>query len=135
MISVIVPIYNVEKYLAECIESILQQSYNDLEIIPVDDNLADQIFEFFIDIANENENVDVLFPFLIKLALPFLDRSLRFGKEIDLLRKPCQLVIPLNGQARIIFSTTQGIHATDDRADIRDFFSEKNQKQNSEKEF
>lgn len=30
------------------------------EIIPVDDNLADQIFEFFIDIANENENVDVV---------------------------------------------------------------------------
>ena len=41
MISVIVPIYNVEKYLAECIESILQQSYNDLEIILVDDGSPD----------------------------------------------------------------------------------------------
>ena len=36
-ISVIVPIYNVEKYLADCIESIQNQSYKDIEIILVDD--------------------------------------------------------------------------------------------------
>ena len=37
MISVIVPIYNVEAYLSQCIESILHQTYTDLEIILVDD--------------------------------------------------------------------------------------------------
>lgn len=37
MISVIVPIYNVEKYLSKCIESIINQTYKDLEIILVDD--------------------------------------------------------------------------------------------------
>ncbi len=41
MISVIVPVYNVEKYLDCCIKSILNQSYSDLEIILVDDGSPD----------------------------------------------------------------------------------------------
>lgn len=41
MISVIVPIYNVEKYLSKCIESILSQTYKDLEIILVNDGSID----------------------------------------------------------------------------------------------
>ena len=37
LISVIVPIYNVEKYLCACLNSILEQSYQNMEIILVDD--------------------------------------------------------------------------------------------------
>ena len=40
-ISVIVPIYNTEKYLEECIESLLSQSYTELQIILVDDGSKD----------------------------------------------------------------------------------------------
>ena len=39
--SVIVPVYNAEKYLARCVESILEQSYADFEIILVDDGSSD----------------------------------------------------------------------------------------------
>lgn len=41
MISVIVPVYNVEKYLNKCVESIVNQTYKDLEIILVDDGSPD----------------------------------------------------------------------------------------------
>ncbi len=41
MISVIVPIYNIEKYLSQCIDSILAQSYPDFELIMVDDGSPD----------------------------------------------------------------------------------------------
>lgn len=41
LISVIVPVYNVEKYLAECIESLLEQTYENYEIILVNDGSTD----------------------------------------------------------------------------------------------
>lgn len=41
LISVIVPVYNTEKYLTECVESIISQTYRNLEIILVDDGSPD----------------------------------------------------------------------------------------------
>lgn len=42
MISVLVPVYNVEKYLRRCVDSILMQTYRDYEILLVDDGSTDQ---------------------------------------------------------------------------------------------
>lgn len=41
MVSIIVPVYNAEKYLAECIESLLNQTYKDIEILLIDDGSTD----------------------------------------------------------------------------------------------
>lgn len=40
-VSIIIPVYNVEKYLSECLESILAQTMNDFEVIMVDDESSD----------------------------------------------------------------------------------------------
>lgn len=42
MISVIVPVYNVEAYLRKCLDSVVNQTYGDLEILIVDDGSTDQ---------------------------------------------------------------------------------------------
>ena len=42
MISIIVPVYNVEKYLQRCIESILVQTFTDFELLLIDDGSKDK---------------------------------------------------------------------------------------------
>ena len=41
LISVIVPVYNVEKYLEKCLDSILSQTFRDFEVILIDDGSGD----------------------------------------------------------------------------------------------
>lgn len=41
MVSIIVPIYNVDQYLNQCVDSILAQTYKDIEVLLVDDGSTD----------------------------------------------------------------------------------------------
>ena len=60
LISVIVPIYNVEKYLPQCIESILRQTYTNLEIILVDDGSPDSCPQICDDYAAKDSRIKVI---------------------------------------------------------------------------
>ena len=44
-LSIIVPVYNAEEYLTQCIESILKQSYRDIELILVDNNSTEECWK------------------------------------------------------------------------------------------
>lgn len=54
MISIIVPIYNVENYIKECIDSILNQSYTNFELLLIDDGSTDSSF----NICKKYESID-----------------------------------------------------------------------------
>ena len=60
MISVIVPVYNVEDYLHVCINSILNQTYQDFEIICVDDASTDSSLEILEYFSLKDSRVKVL---------------------------------------------------------------------------
>lgn len=60
LISVIVPIYKVEKYLDECIESIVSQSYENIEIILVDDGSPDRCPEMCDAWAEKDSRIHVI---------------------------------------------------------------------------
>lgn len=59
MISVIVPIYNVERYLRQCIDSILCQTYRDLEILLIDDGSQDSCGEICDEYAKRDNRIRV----------------------------------------------------------------------------
>lgn len=60
LISIIVPVYNVEKYLHRCIESIQNQLYSNLEIILVDDGSQDQSPRICDDFASRDNRIKVI---------------------------------------------------------------------------
>jgi len=60
MISVIVPVYNVERYLRCCIDSVITQTYNDLEIILIDDESTDDCGQICDEYAAKDERVIVI---------------------------------------------------------------------------
>lgn len=60
MISVIVPVYNVEKYLKRCIDSIIHQSYADFEVILIDDGSSDNSGLICDEYAKVYSNITVI---------------------------------------------------------------------------
>ena len=59
-ISVIVPVYKAEKYLEECIRSILTQTYRDFELILVEDGSPDRCGEICDRLAEQDRRITVI---------------------------------------------------------------------------
>ena len=59
LVSVIIPVYNVEKFLDRCVRSVLAQTYNNLEIILVDDGSPDRSGEMCDSLAKEDSRIVV----------------------------------------------------------------------------
>lgn len=60
LISVIIPVYNVEKYLHECVDSVLGQTYKNLEIILVDDGSTDSSGKICDEYAEKDSRIVVI---------------------------------------------------------------------------
>lgn len=59
-VSVIIPIYNVEKYLPRCIKSVLDQTYKNIEVILVDDGAKDNSGVMCEEYAKDSKNITVI---------------------------------------------------------------------------
>lgn len=58
--SIVIPIYNVEKYLHQCIESVLKQSFHDYELILVDDGATDSSGKICDEYASKYDKISVI---------------------------------------------------------------------------
>ena len=60
LISVLVPMYNVEKYVARCIKSIVEQTYTNLEIVLLDDGSKDKTYEIAEEFAKNDKRIKLI---------------------------------------------------------------------------
>lgn len=60
VVSIIVPVYNVEAYLAQCIDSLINQTYPHLEVLLIDDGSTDSSGQICDDYAKKDSRVKVI---------------------------------------------------------------------------
>ena len=59
-ISIIIPVYNVEKYLRQCLDSVINQTYKDLEIICVNDASTDSSLSILEEYAQKDNRIIIV---------------------------------------------------------------------------
>ena len=59
LVTIIVPVYNVEKYVKKCVESIISQTYQNIEIILVNDGSTDQSGSIISEYLDLDERIRV----------------------------------------------------------------------------
>lgn len=72
-VSIIIPVYNVEKYLYQCLESVEKQTLKDIEVIVVDDGSPDESYKVY----QEFEKRDSRFKTLRKEMVVFLEQGIQ----------------------------------------------------------
>lgn len=60
LISVVIPVYNVESYLEECLNSVVEQTYSNLQIILVDDGSTDSSGSICDRYASQDSRITVV---------------------------------------------------------------------------
>ncbi|GAB6168214.1 glycosyltransferase [Clostridium carnis] len=59
-VTIILPIYNVEKYLEECLNSILQQTLNDYEVVAINDGSTDKSLEILLSYKDKFQRIKII---------------------------------------------------------------------------
>ena len=60
-ISLVIPVYNTEKYLEQCLDSVLAQTFTDFEVICVDDGSTDKSIKILSEYQKKDSRIKVVF--------------------------------------------------------------------------
>ena len=60
LVSIVIPVYNSEKYLSECIDSILSQRYSNIEILIIDDESKDNSMQICREYEASDKRIKIL---------------------------------------------------------------------------
>lgn len=69
-VSVIIPIYNVEQYVSECINSVLCQTYQNIEVLCIDDCGSDNSNVVLTELAGKDSRIRIIKHEFIKVLAP-----------------------------------------------------------------
>lgn len=58
-VSILIPAYNVEKYLSQCLDSVLYQTYRNLQIVVIDDGSKDGTWDVMQDYAAKDDRIEI----------------------------------------------------------------------------
>lgn len=95
-ISVLIPCYNAGKYLYEAVDSILNQTYRNLEIILIDDGSSDNTKEIIIDFASRDSRIVPVFNDLNLGLIRTLNKGVKLATGIFIARMDADDVSALN---------------------------------------
>ena len=59
LVSILVPVYNVESYLSQCLDSLINQTYNNLQIVLIDDGSKDNSWSIMQDYATKDNRIEI----------------------------------------------------------------------------
>ncbi len=59
-VSVIIPVFNVEKYLRQCLDSVVNQTLKDIEIICIDDGSTDNSLKILQEYASKDSRMKII---------------------------------------------------------------------------
>ena len=101
LITIIIPVYNVEKYLSHCLESIIHQTYKNLEILCIDDGSTDESSRILQKYCQTDNRIIIInqtnsgVSFARNLALKFINGQYVIFVDSDdwLDRETCQIAI------------------------------------------
>ena len=84
MITIVIPVYNVEPYLRRCIDSILSQTFQDFELILVDDGSPDECGLICDEYALKSPRIRVIHKITGDCLMPGIRAFLRLRANISL---------------------------------------------------
>lgn len=103
LVSIVMPVYNAEKYLSACIQSIINQDYQNWELLVVNDFSTDDSYNVLLAYAQKDRRIQV-FQNSSKGIIPALQLAYSNSKGLAITRMDADDIMPINKLSTLIFT-------------------------------